>query len=528
MFSALNSSNAALGAKPSMFGSISQSSQSQSQPQQQQTQQQQGYNTQPSLMQAPSQNLQNSSEQLQPTFLNSSTSTPNTNTSTKTSETPASSNSSTSSLAINSNLKKRVIPNRLIKRVTKVDDSTNEEEKVSAPILPFRPSTQVQADTFEEDFAHLYKHDKPPSKSLFDPTAFNDDSIGGETLTRDATFTRMTENPIKFQNVFRRYERKQTVENNEKIDSPSKDLPWSQGHENSGSTTESEIHYNTTTPQYPRISLNTTSNQKFESETIITKLYCSVIVYGFDDACFPLLVDHFSKYGRIMEDLTSKDLNSQYGALGNMTAGYNKLADITDSENNTNMSTITSTNMNRIGSSSKHVARDSIVANSHISSSSNGTLGQSSRISFPIFIGQGWVKITYDNPNSAIRALAENLTDDGNGHILGVIPYRREDLEILLGVGISDYLNVGDGLKGLSHELELDLQLADNEIGRYLNAQRERRRDLQVSQNGDVKVTKSGVGLKDGSNLFLIKQHEAEKKTLWNKSMGFLFGTGEI
>ncbi|CDK26178.1 unnamed protein product [Kuraishia capsulata CBS 1993] len=62
---------------------------------------------------------------------------------------------------------------------------------------------------------------------------------------------------------------------------------------------------------------------------------------------------------------------------------------------------------------------------------------------YPIFIGKQWVKITYDNPASAVRALRENGTIL-DGAVVGVIPYTKQSLEQLLNSKISEEEDIGD------------------------------------------------------------------------------------
>ena len=378
---------------------------------------------------------------------------------------------------------KRTIPNRLIKRVGKKDSSLSEEEKTSGPVLPFKVSTQVQTDTFTEDFAHLYKVDRPPSNSMFDPTVFQDETTPGEMLVGESIFNKMNENPILFENVFKRPSRK-LLQSETHSKYQNTEYPWStdtlQSHD-SEALPNSAIGKKQPNPHYSNSMDINRSQQSAE------KLYCSVIVYGFDDDYFSLIVEHFAKYGKIMENLVISDYNYYYGAFGNVIA-HDKLVDVDDKEKSS------------LDSKKKDLD------------------------SFPLFLGPQWVKITYDNPNSAIRALADNLTDDGKGNVLGVLPYRRQDLEILLSHEIPTELNIGEGLHGLSHELELEKRLADNEIGKYLSIARG---DTLDSPNG-TKRNASSLTVKDGTNLLLKTKKESDGKNIWHKGMGFLFGEGEI
>ncbi|GMM47082.1 FG-nucleoporin [Pichia kluyveri] len=421
---------------------------------------------------------------------------------------------------------KHKIPSRLIKRTNKVNNK-NEDDKPSIPILPFKQSTHVQEDTFNEDFGYLYKYDKPPTKSLFDPSNLNDETTTSEILMGDSVFKNMTENPLNFQNVFKRPENKFKPEIDSITQLNNINLPWS----SDGNYYEDNKDENINSFK-PQISQNKSSYRNSPSPSFIMKekLYYSIIVYGFDDSNFPLLVEHFSKFGKIMEDLTISDGNYHYGSLGNLVA-HDKLVDpndnkINDEDNNTKNTSKSSRNLKQ-------------SFNNHNNNSNiNKNLNKNNSNFFPIFMGQGWVKLTYDNTNSAIRALAENLTNDGTGNILGVIPYSKEDLEILINDKISNDLDIGNGLQGLSNDLDINTVIADNEIGRYLLSQRESKLNNESSQlsnfnnnnnnsNGSKQLNGSG-NIRNGSNLILRNQKEKDAKSIWNKGMGFMFGTGEI
>lgn len=370
--------------------------------------------------------------------------------------------------------RKRTIPSHLVKRLNKNKSTLDEEDKPSVPILPFKATKQSQTDTFDEDFAYLYEHDKLPSRSLLDPLTFHDEYTPGEILMEGSDFNKMTQEPFEFKNAFQRPNRSTISQKTTGKENRETKLPWSK------TSNEMQIDDSDLSVKTELVPTDTKQTRSLTSE----KLYCAVIVYGFDDENFRVLIEHFAKYGKIMEDLMISDFNYYYGQPGNVLA-VDKLVDINDR--------------------------------------SNAKLGNKN--AFPIFLGEGWVKITYDNPNSAIRALADNLISDNNGNILGVIPYTREDLELLLGQKISDSMDVGAGLKGLNHELELDIKLADNYIGRYLRAARNglTRKD---SNSGDLRS--KSLAIKDGSNLLLKKDKHENRKTIWNSGMGFLFGKGEI
>lgn len=62
----------------------------------------------------------------------------------------------------------------------------------------------------------------------------------------------------------------------------------------------------------------------------------------------------------------------------------------------------------------------------NLSTSQNSTNGKI----IPIFSGKHWIKLTYDNPNSALQALQEN-GNVFNGSMIGVVPYHKSIIEKL-------------------------------------------------------------------------------------------------
>ncbi|ODQ80727.1 hypothetical protein BABINDRAFT_160949 [Babjeviella inositovora NRRL Y-12698] len=63
--------------------------------------------------------------------------------------------------------------------------------------------------------------------------------------------------------------------------------------------------------------------------------------------------------------------------------------------------------------------------------------------SAPIFSGEGWVKLTYDNPSSAMRALEDNGIYY-NGSLVGVVQYTKAAVEKLTNRKISNKEDVGE------------------------------------------------------------------------------------
>lgn len=68
----------------------------------------------------------------------------------------------------------------------------------------------------------------------------------------------------------------------------------------------------------------------------------------------------------------------------------------------------------------------------------------------PIFSGKSWVKLTYDNPASAIDALQESGVVF-NGVLIGVVPYTKDAVEKLQKRKLTVGEDIGGGLQVLAH-----------------------------------------------------------------------------
>lgn len=103
----------------------------------------------------------------------------------------------------------------------------------------------------------------------------------------------------------------------------------------------------------------------------------------------------------------------------------------------------------------------------------------------PIFSGKSWVKLTYDNPSSAIDALQESGTVF-NGVLVGVVPYTKDAVEKLQKRKLSVSEDIGGGLQILAHS---ETNKVDKGVIGDSN-------DMQASYIKRLEV-------KDGSELFL-------------------------
>lgn len=143
----------------------------------------------------------------------------------------------------------------------------------------------------------------------------------------------------------------------------------------------------------------------------------AVIVFGYPESISNLVITHFSHFGNILEDF-----------------------EILRSPTGINHSTF------RIHGNGK-----------------TGTIEKENK-KLPIFTGDGWVKITYDTPSSALRALKESGTVYC-GHYIGCIPYTRSAIEQLASIKLQISEDIGS----------IDFGLFNNQT----------RRDTKISGNGN-------------------------------------------
>lgn len=134
-----------------------------------------------------------------------------------------------------------------------------------------------------------------------------------------------------------------------------------------------------------------------------------------------------------------------------------------------------------------------------------GNFSSNSKAIIPIFSGKNWVKITYDNSNSAFDALQENGSVF-NGILLGVIPYNKISIEKLKKRKLTDFEDFG----------KVDL-------GSY-------RKPSEGEVQGEVAVR---LEIKDGSEFFLKATEEAKnvnvEKLGWGSLIArYLFGFHEL
>lgn len=166
--------------------------------------------------------------------------------------------------------------------------------------------------------------------------------------------------------------------------------------------------------------------------------------------------------------------------------------------------------------------------NKHVKNYNNKFLqdnNNESRLKIPIFSGKSWVKITFDNPTSAIDSLQENGSVF-NGVIIGVVPYTKQSIEKLQKRKLTDNEDIGGGIK-LHNSIESNSIKIDNGI------------DISDNQQNSSSSHVKRLDIKDGSELFLKSNNndptksETDKKNdenlgLLGKICKFFFGFNEL
>lgn len=119
----------------------------------------------------------------------------------------------------------------------------------------------------------------------------------------------------------------------------------------------------------------------------------AVIVFGYPESISNLIITHFSKFGNILEDF-----------------------EVLRSSSGINVATL------RLRGRKNDLS--------------------SSERKYPIFTGDGWVKLTYDSSSSALRALQENGQVFG-GCLIGCVPYNKNMVEQLASCKIAKADDIG-------------------------------------------------------------------------------------
>lgn len=215
-----------------------------------------------------------------------------------------------------------------------------------------------------------------------------------------------------------------------------------------------------------------TANPLAHSET-------AVLVFGYPESMANQVISHFADFGTILEDFEAvrKSKASPYSQFGDLApAGAFKSSSTTERK----------------------------------------------RISAPpMFCGKSWVKLTYDNPASAIDALQESGSVF-NGALIGVVPYTKDTLEKLRNRKITSAEDIGGGLQGLAHveTNKVDQRVIGDSsdlLASYIN-----RIDVKDGSEFFLKLTTGGDPGKSAGKL------DSKKLGLWGTVSSYFFGFHDL
>ncbi|ODV84985.1 hypothetical protein CANARDRAFT_8118 [[Candida] arabinofermentans NRRL YB-2248] len=378
-----------------------------------------------------------------------------------------------SSTEPHSQIKKRSLPTHLMKRSNQSTDHSSEDlDSVSTPVIPFNTIIQnkrLNGANDDDIFQDEIYQDKLPSRSLFDLNSSKDDENSNNISINSETFKNLESNPNEFRNAFNRYERTKFQSNGPGENKQNLPFVTSQGGLNSNSQSN-------------------TNNKNDTSEKELTSLESAVLVFGYDDSCFNLMVEHFSKFGVVLENFSQET---------KPTFSYH---------------------MNPYQQQHQHQQLR------YTDFSASGTTSNvKPQKSCPIFIGDRWMKITYDNPSSAIRALCENNSLDEYNNVIGVIPYTKKNLEKLLKFEIPESQDIGGSVAMVN--INSQERVVNNEMSKIFGGAVAGEDSVQGSTNLDTEFK-----LKDGTGLINVtkSKKKAEKTGFIDGSIKFIFGKGEL
>ncbi|QHS72148.1 FG-nucleoporin ASM4 [Saccharomyces paradoxus] len=156
-----------------------------------------------------------------------------------------------------------------------------------------------------------------------------------------------------------------------------------------------------------------TNNNKAHETFSKSSSLSAIIVFGYPESISNELIEHFSHFGRIMEDF-------QVLRLGRG---------------------ISPSSFRIFHNRDTNCDQNDPTANKSITL--KGKDNETSNKKYPIFTGESWVKLTYNSPSSALRALQENGTIF-HGALIGCIPYSRNAVEQLAGCKIDNIDDIGE------------------------------------------------------------------------------------
>lgn len=438
----------------------------------------------------------------------------------------------------------RRIPTKLVKRSGKQINSLNDDElnEIANPNqLPFQNNLTIKNAlsllTTDETDADLnesdYFNNAPPRRSLWDFHALGkEDDLSNSSNSITYTDKLLKSDPTKYNNAFSKPDRRRSLAelNNDNID-------ISTGDDNNGDDSQNQnkddiVAKGLGASSKPANNLPFVTNVTYSKQIApakkdvfnsLTGEY-AVIIFGYDDEMFEEVILYFARFGKISENFNIADnrINTSFIASAPFVPINDSL--IADQSMSAGLGSTksVSTFSGRINNTA------SMKYSSRIADQSNST----QKKSHPIFIGKQWVKITYDNIASAIRALRENgISLDGSNAVIGVIPYTKESLEALLHSKIPNDEDVGDSFSDFNATTVFAPAAVSSEASKKLFPGSDIATLLQYSHNGTALSTDgSSLKLKDGKDLFKsnVKKEKAANGSIVGTLMKYMLGSTDV
>ncbi|KAK6203615.1 Nup53/35/40-type RNA recognition motif-domain-containing protein [Scheffersomyces amazonensis] len=217
------------------------------------------------------------------------------------------------------------------------------------------------------------------------------------------------------------------------------------------------------------------TNESKKQESSITKESMNplvnnesaIIVFGYPESLTNQIIQHFKEFGDILEDFESNH-KSTYSSLN-----------------------------------SRH--------------------NQLSKKLVPIFVGKNWIKLTFDNPASALDAIQENGSVF-NGVLLGVIPYTKHAIEKLQKRSITSNEDIGG-----NNALDLSVVKPEKLLNGNSNSNSNGNSNSISNSNGNGIIKESTPSqltnkfeMKDGSQFFLNNGDQQKEKDAKQEKLGVL------
>ncbi|ONH67892.1 Nucleoporin NUP53 [Cyberlindnera fabianii] len=139
--------------------------------------------------------------------------------------------------------------------------------------------------------------------------------------------------------------------------------------------------------------------------------------------------------------------------------------------------------------------------------------------SYPIFTGDGWVKLTYDNRASAIRALEESGSVF-HGTMIGCVPYSKSAVENIASINIQNNEDIGES--DIHVHQSTDAQQSDCKLNLSTHPQR-------LTLKNDDKIFMKPQ--KETANLYSSRAAQDQKpvnNSLLGKVNNWLFGWEDL